>query len=101
MTMLSGMAGLNGAALPTMVGATTGLNLKDAMIWLPLGLVVVWFVPNTQTWLAKFSPAWDNVTKSYSCGWQPNRRHAVFIGAILGIDLLCLNRVSEFLYFQF
>lgn len=44
------------------------------------------FLPNTQQILAKFRPTW----------WW-----AVWIGATASFCLLSLNRVSEFLYFQF
>jgi len=58
--------------------------------------------PNTQQWLARFSPAWDAVAIGSSrLAWVPSRRHAVFVGLLFSLGLLSLTRVSEFLYFQF
>ncbi|WP_293060385.1 hypothetical protein [Okeania sp. SIO2B3] len=44
------------------------------------------FLPNTQEILAKLKPTW----------WW-----AVWIGVLKSVALLSLNRVFEFLYFQF
>lgn len=118
LAILGGMAGMNGVSLPILLqtgfgdffgnavafsglAPVVGLNVKEIVIWLPLGLSIVWFLPNTQQWLANFAPAWDAVTTCSRTVWQPTRRHAVLVGAMFGISLLSLNRASEFLYFQF
>jgi alginate O-acetyltransferase complex protein AlgI len=58
--------------------------------WSILALLVltlwVTFLPNTQQIIQKFKPTW----------WW-----AIWIGLITSLSLLSLNRVSEFLYFQF
>ena len=114
--MLSGMAGLNGVSvsprfaylgeLSHLFAITgwmplTGMIILDGVIWLTAGFLIVWALPNTQQWLANFSPAWDNVTSLSRLAWKPTRLKAIMVGALLGFSLLCLNRVSEFLYFQF
>jgi hypothetical protein len=116
--MLSGMAGLNGVTLPIplatylqpLLGDTVvfsglapiaGLPIREVIFWLPIGLFIIWFLPNTQQWLARFSPALDTVTSHSRLAWQPTRRYAMLIGAIFALSLLNLNRISEFLYFQF
>lgn len=118
LTMLGGMAGMNGVALPssmemrlagylgsavTFIGLVpvTGLDVKEVTIWLSLGLSIIWFLPNTQQWLADFAPAWDVVTVRSRFAWSPTRRHAILVGVLFGVSILSLNRVSEFLYFQF
>jgi alginate O-acetyltransferase complex protein AlgI len=115
-TMLYGMAGLNGVSIPQILaflgrvnssfvleGITplTAMPVKEIVLWLPAGLLIVWLLPNTQQWLANFSPAWDSVTARSRLMWKPNRAMAVMIGTLFGFSLLFLNRVSEFLYFQF
>ena len=73
-SILAGMVGLNGAVLPrhtleSLGGAGTLLSDlgvvadKTALLdvsgfgWLAALLLVVWFVPNTQEWMAEFEPA--------------------------------------------
>lgn len=118
LAILEGMAGMNGVSLPislelkfgdflgnavAFLGLVqlTGLDDKEIIIWLSLGLSIIWFLPNTQQWLATFAPAWDAVTSYSRFTWQPTRRHAILVGAFLGVSILSLNHASEFLYFQF
>lgn len=118
LAMLSGMAGMNGISIPlslspyignflgnvvSLDGFTplVGLPTKETVTWLSAGLSIVWLLPNTQQWMYKFAPAWDAVISHSRLTWQPTRRHAVLVGVVLSISLLSLNRVSEFLYFQF
>jgi alginate O-acetyltransferase complex protein AlgI len=115
-TMLMGMAGMNGVSIPAAFapylsrwigdvvmfeGFQPGGSLRDAIMWMGMGLPIIWLLPNTQQWLARFAPAWDAVSSHSRLAWQPTRRHAVVVGTILAFSLLNLNRVSEFLYFQF
>ncbi len=111
------MAGLNGISLPTALaerfqhyagdlvqfsGVANGLdNLNQAMILLPVGLFVVWAMPNTQQWLATASsmPNVTPVTSRFS--WRPNWLYALLLGALLGACVLSLDGASEFLYYQF
>ncbi len=67
--------------LPVLAGSKT-------IAILALIILVVWikFLPNTQEVMERMQPTW----------WW-----AVIVGSIAGICLLSLNRVSEFLYFQF
>ena len=116
--MLEGMAGVNGISLPlsmeSRLGETvgdmvrflgftpvTGLNVKEIIIWLALGLSIIWWLPNTQQWMVNFNPAWDIVIDRTRYAGRLTRTHAILTGVILAISLLSLNRVSEFLYFQF
>ncbi|NES04112.1 MAG: MBOAT family protein [Okeania sp. SIO2F4] len=106
--ILQTMAGLNGVVIPgeakgkLSVLTNFGFQLKSwsDMNYLPeflgsqifsiltlIGLTFsVSFLPNTQEILAKLKPTW----------WW-----AVWIGVLTSVALLSLNRVSEFLYFQF
>ena len=70
-------------------------------IWLLVGLLIVWLLPNTQEWLVNFAPAWDGVTSRSRLVWQPTRRHAVVVGLVFAVALLSVNHASEFLYYQF
>jgi alginate O-acetyltransferase complex protein AlgI len=79
-----------------------GIDLKswESLIYLPevnnsknlsilvifLTILAVSFLPNTQEIVEKF---------------KPNKWWAISVGILTGFSLLSLNRVSEFLYFQF
>lgn len=90
-----GMSGLNG------VGAPSGFQL----VWLALGMLIVWCLPNTQQWLANLSPAWDSQIRPSRVTWQPDARQSVIAGLVAGCAfvacVLSFNRFSPFLYFQF
>jgi len=91
--------------------------LTQDLIWLALWMGIVWFLPNTQQWLARIHPAygfsarelradpllvpvaastWRNVL-----AWRPGLVQALIVGAAAATSLLSLQHVSEFLYFQF
>jgi alginate O-acetyltransferase complex protein AlgI len=106
--ILQAMAGMKGIVLPGeaqgRLAALTqiGVQLRSwkDLIYFPevngnksLSLVVLFglmlgvtLLPNTQEILKKLKPTW---------GW------ALWIGVLASLSLLSLNRVSEFLYFQF
>ena len=108
MEILQAMAGIKGIVLPGEAQGKLaalsqfGIQLKSwkEILYVPevngnkaLSLVVlgglilcVTLLPNTQEILKKLKPNW---------GW------AIWIGALGTLSLLSLNRVSEFLYFQF
>jgi len=76
--VLSGMAGLNGFALG---------GIPKTALWLSLGfLAVVAFAPNSTDLRERF---------------RPNRLFAAVTVVLIVVSLFCLDRVSEFLYFQF
>jgi hypothetical protein len=118
MVMLDGMAGLNGVSLPprleeqfgALLGNTfiysgfaqgIGLVAKETFSWLLIGLSIVWFLPNTQEWMANFAPASESVYSGSRFAWKPTRRNAVLVGVLFCVSLLYLKRNSDFLYFQF
>jgi D-alanyl-lipoteichoic acid acyltransferase DltB (MBOAT superfamily) len=92
-------------------------SLARDVAWLVFWVSVVWFWPNTQQWMARIRPAfnyskadlrkdpllvpvahsrWRQLTL-----WRPSAGFATAIGIGAAVSLLSLQRVSEFLYFQF
>jgi alginate O-acetyltransferase complex protein AlgI len=120
-SLLKGMAGLNGISFPVQFtgkfekylpgnvefsGISLGgvVGIVDAAIWLPFGLLIIWALPNTQQWLSKYSPAYEDVISKYTrLVWHWNRRYAILVGIMFAIALLALSgsTASEFLYYQF
>jgi alginate O-acetyltransferase complex protein AlgI len=131
LTMLKGMAGFNGAALPNAVSARLGefwTMLEGwgfhsylgggklfVLTWLWVGglLAVALLAPNTQQIMAHAEPA----LRPYGgrpehelrllprlpdwLRWRPSAPWAICAGITAALGVLGLTRVSEFLYFQF
>jgi hypothetical protein len=97
-----------------------GPYVKDSefisFAWLIVPLIIVWFLPNTQQIMARTAPAFNfsgnpaidtmpatslspYLTRRFT--WDMRLAWAVVIGILCFGCLSSLNRVSEFLYFQF
>ena len=101
-------ANLGGVADPS--------ELARTVLWVVLGLAVLWLTPNTQQLMARFGPAFGygrpNLARQppvlarigplqpLLC-WRPTVVGAAIIGILAGLACLTLQRVSEFIYFSF
>jgi alginate O-acetyltransferase complex protein AlgI len=116
--MLKSMAGFNGISLPKSLAChlnatlckyisfsdiitVTTFQIYEMVIWIGFGLAIVWCLPNSQEWLAKYSPALQEVCASSRIAWKPRALYGVIIGLMFIVTIMHINRVSEFLYFQF
>lgn len=130
-SMLTGMAGLNGVAIPNAIfvrlgpisdvladlGVTTylgkGSQFALTYIWVTLLLPVVLFVPNTQEIMRRYRPALARFVTPPGAAiafaervlgrlvWRPTLLWALLVGSMASLGFLALTSVSEFLYFQF
>lgn len=120
-SILRGMAGLNGISLPNgivvylgplreilvnlgfgvQLGGGSQLVMQYAWVLTLLPLVLV--APNTQQLLARYVPALDYQEAEYvgRVRWEPNATWGIFIAILTAGGLISLSRVSEFLYYQF
>ena len=119
--IIQGMLGLNGVTLPNalmnglgpvgeyfaQLGITPslggGATFVSTWCWIVVLLFVVLACPNTQQVILQANPdkketelANLNIIK-----WHPNIPWSIFIGVLASIAILSMQRVSEFLYFQF
>lgn len=134
LSMLSGMAGLNGIVLPIQFEAwlggaksllpwagiefspntmpATNILLSRAGLEVALGFLLALAFPNIYEWLAAYrtcytetraeQPAAERTgTVAARFAWRPTPITACVLGALFAYCLFSLNRVSEFLYFQF
>lgn len=118
LSMWAGMLGMNGISLPQNLApqlagslghaasfngvlVLTNLNISDMAPWFAGGLAIVWLLPNTQQWLANYSPAWDVVSSTTRIAWRPTRAIAAVMAALFVCSLINFGRASEFIYFQF
>ena len=92
-------------------------RLGEDLLWLAFWMGIVWFWPNTQQWLAMVRPAFnynwadrradplllpvEGTKLLHVFLWRPSKRIAVGVGLAAAASFLSLQRVSEFLYFQF
>ena len=117
----AGMFGLNGILLPgpyldsfgslgpnlAALGVKFGdfpYGLSEALPWLLLTLIIVWFLPNTDEIMRRYRPAINprtRVARWPAFEWRMRFRDAVLVALFGTISFLSLTRVNEFLYFQF
>jgi D-alanyl-lipoteichoic acid acyltransferase DltB (MBOAT superfamily) len=126
--ILASMFGVNGIELPStlqpLLGsfnnfgigfsgftAVIGLREKRALFWIFCLALTAFVMPNTQEWMGRYTPVLKMPAQMSSpltqrswfdlLRWHPNKVWSVTMGFAAGICFLALNRISEFLYFQF
>jgi D-alanyl-lipoteichoic acid acyltransferase DltB (MBOAT superfamily) len=112
--MLKAMAGNNGITIPaSLVSLMPGLPKSHggvdsgiAMLVSFTLLAIAWIAPNTQQITSYIGP--KGVYGSSDAGktqtafhWLASPRWAIATGCLLGITLMFMSKVSEFIYFQF
>lgn len=117
MTMLAGMAGRHGVAIPDRLahvlrpvlpaavraGGLGAFGTAPAALMLAGALLIVWLAPNTEQIMARWRPVLDKVEPS-RLAWRPTPAVGALVGFILFFALLTtLFRLtpSEFLYYRF
>ena len=127
LTIIAGMLGAHGVALPDGVGNQLG-SLKllaerygvtfylgggarfvQTYGWVALAFAIAMLAPNTQQIMHRFKPALDydpqrdpdRTAKPGKLLWRPNGAWALFLALITVLSMLSLTRPAEFLYFQF
>jgi D-alanyl-lipoteichoic acid acyltransferase DltB (MBOAT superfamily) len=118
--MWSGMLGGGGIVLPDRLAPLLGVlpmaepgrmivPLDFLLLWIPMGLAVVWLLPNTYELMRVTNPviATPGYPATYPAHWarwlrwRPNPLWTVVTALAFTACLLKLNDVSEFIYFQF
>ena len=106
LSVLAGMCGLHPGVSQATPVALSSFGLKRPFEQIAAGLVIIWFLPNTQQILARFKPslqqaAWNQAGVPKLFRWMPSTRWAVAAGVLLFFVLVELQQPSTFLYFQF
>ena len=99
--ILQGMTGMNG-----FIFSSLPASLHGAVIWVLASLVICWFLPNLQEYMAHYQPALDSFYGGIKKArrwlrWEPSLWRAVIIAGMAIWAMLNLSQVSEFIYFQF
>jgi D-alanyl-lipoteichoic acid acyltransferase DltB (MBOAT superfamily) len=119
-----GMLGMNGFILPeqwlhysgmfgiwlskhgVLFGATPFTKALQAPFLIALLISIAWFFPNTQQFMQKFEPA-INIYRGEKYNmkpwiqWSPNWKWAAGCSLAMTAGIIMIDKVSEFLYFQF
>jgi len=129
--ILSAMSGANGISLPHGLGPaiaefapwilSTGLHFDGVFtpgvfaggfsgtVWLAAALLVVWYMPNTQTvmrdaepaLLLPVDPAHAARPIAAALTWKPSITAASLFAIVFAVSVLKLPSISEFIYFHF
>ena len=88
------------------VGVDFGIFKIHPMTWIVVLLSVAWLMPNTQELFRHFKPALGiearpSIKSKLDFAWRPSMRTAALTAVLTLLSLINMNRVSEFLYFQF
>jgi len=113
-SMSASMVGLNGISLSNKLEGSLGFLAGWGVAFddtgsfpshgfghIAIGLAIAWLLPNTAQLMRHFDPASEPVKEASRLSWRPNWRWALFTAILLGWSVANLDRVSEFLYFQF
>lgn len=90
----------------------TWVTVRDAGHWVPIGLLIVWCLPNSQQFLGRIGPALEfrlrpsalasaAQLRSYWWQWRPTPWHALFSAGLFVVSFCAFSRVSQFIYFNF
>ena len=110
--LVKGVLGLNGFALPhgaAAIAATYGTDIKHAVMWVAILLVIALVCPNTLQILAPYEPALGVkpaatapiIGKLRIPAWGPSLPWAVAISVVAAVAIFSIGGPSEFLYWQF
>ena len=123
-TIVAGLSGLHGAALPQSLLSAIGLESDglaavgissylgggqrfiESCGWTGFAALIAFLAPNAQQIVSRFDPALDFRTSDGSApilplAWQPTLSWAIVVGTLASLCILSLSRPTEFLYFQF
>lgn len=92
--LFESMIGFNGVALRIS-------TVDQAWLWIAGLWILAWFAPNSQQILAAYQPTLDRNVSASRFGWNPNRVWLGIVFLMLFYAITQMERVSEFLYFQF
>jgi len=125
LAILKGMSGGNGVYLPLTyegdlnrffgLGSLlnqSGIHFRplpyfkniEEFITIGIALMICWAMPNTQQIMERYRPAYkvyDHEPGKAFFRWRPTYRWVMVTGMLACWAIILMNRVSEFLYFQF
>ena len=106
LSLLAAMSGFHHSAAAGTLTPVPAVGVNRALLQIVAGMVVVFFLPNTQQILTRFRPslqktAWDQTDVPKRLIWAPSTGWAIIVGLLFFTVLIELQQPSTFLYFQF
>ena len=98
--MLESMAGVHGLDLRSAFVHEL-VHRDTALKWVAGAALLAWLGPNTQQLFVGHAPSFEPVHGAGRLRWAPVARWALAVNLLVLVALYHMNRVSEFLYFQF
>lgn len=117
--MIEGMFGFNGISLPFSLskitiffpqvshflifhGVTSDIleNAVKVLIWIFIGLLFIWGLPNTQEFFNRYS-TFSKESNTSVLAWNAKASQGIILGSMLAYAILNIAKNSPFLYFQF
>ena len=116
--ILMGLSGANGYQFPIKWVPLLGKAFSDShfeslavfdgvleIILLGISMLIVWSLPNTCEVMSRYDPVVGSVPetrrKFFAFCWQPNLIWGMVCGILLVCSLMFMDKVTEFLYYQF
>jgi len=99
LNILQAMAGGHGLDF-TQAYVNELVHRDHSLRWLLAAAVIAWWLPNVQQLFARFEPGTEPVAAGRAA-WNPSTRWALGVSLLALVTLYHMNRISEFLYFQF
>jgi hypothetical protein len=66
-----------------------------------LAMLLAFYAPNTQEIFSHYAPCIEKIVHSQRWQWRPTRRWSMGFAVLFVLCIFGMNRVTEFLYFQF
>ena len=119
LALWKGLIGLNGISLPIMFEKwlsphfghhvqfllpLSGINVAQTSIWIVVGLLIIWSLPNTQRWLGKHSPVWNKSEtelnhSKFAC--MASNTHFCYNNRLLfAISIIAFKKIALFYIFS-
>ena len=119
--VLGAMAGRNGLSLPQRAEVYAGWFARlpfdtvfNGIRWIDFGsigvpmlavaMLIAWCAPNTQEIFRRYEPCLETVKANSSLinlSWSPTKTYSAIVSVLFALCVLNMNRIAEFLYFQF
>ena len=116
--IVGALFGANGLSLPRQAAGLAALFGElgwqpafDGVRWIQLAgpglpvlllaMLLAFYAPNTQEIFSHYAPCIEKIVQSQRWQWRPTRRWSMGFAALFVLCIFGMNRVTEFLYFQF
>jgi hypothetical protein len=96
------MLGINGLYLDTPFINKILKDPLDTTVWFVCLFIIIWGMPNSQQIMARYRPSVKSLKEPLRrFQWRPTWQWALLTIVLAALSLNEMEKISEFLYFQF